>query len=167
MKNLILILFVFVAGQISLQAQTIYVVKTSDTQESFSLENIQKLSFSEGNLNIQKFDNSTNIYALNELRYLNFEDLISGFEDTSLPFTETQFVSYPNPVSDILNIDLSGFENKSGTLSVLTLEGKVIYMQKTMGDNLVKIDLRDLAKGIYLCRYSTEKEIKTVKIIKQ
>lgn len=164
-KNLSFI-FLLIFGLANLQAQTIYVVKADDSQTSYSLSNIQKLSFSDGNINVQKFDNFTDTYALAELRYLNFEDLISGFEDQSDSFSKMQLASYPNPVSDFLNIDLKGLETQGGIISILNLDGKVIQSQKII-ESFVTLDLSGLAQGIYICRYTNENEIKTVKIIKE
>ncbi|GEM_PF-669648 len=74
--------------------------------------------------------------------------------------------TYPNPVTNVLNIDLSGVA-AGGTISILSLEGKLLQTQKTDGANMVTLNLNQLSRGIYLCRYSNATEIKTVKIIKQ
>jgi len=80
--------------------------------------------------------------------------------------TSTILNTYPNPVTELLTIDLTGAAT-GGTISILTLEGKVLKTQKTDGENMITLDLEQLPKGIYLCRYETATEIKKVKIIKQ
>jgi hypothetical protein len=75
-------------------------------------------------------------------------------------------ITYPNPVSDIISIDLSSVTG-DGTISILTLEGKEILSQHTSGNNLITLNLCQLSQGIYLCRFINLQEIKTVKIIKQ
>ena len=74
---------------------------------------------------------------------------------------------YPNPVGDILNIDLTGMSEAEGTLSILNFEGKTLVTRKVSNEGVLSLDISHLPTGIYLCRYSNATEIKTVKIIKQ
>lgn len=152
-------------GLTGLQAQTMYVKESSGTQTAYTLRSVQKMTFSSGNVTVQKKDNSTAVYALSDLRYLNFQDLITGLEQ---PVQQGAFnlIIYPNPVADVLNIDLTGVTT-GGTISILTLEGKVLQEQKNDGVNTITLNLSQLPQGIYLCRYASTTEIKIVKIIKQ
>jgi hypothetical protein len=83
-----------------------------------------------------------------------------------MQLSNVHLIVYPNPVTDVLNIDLTG-KIGEGTISILTLEGKVMQTQNTSGKSLVTLNLSRLTQGIYLCRYSNTLENKTVKIIKQ
>ncbi|MDA3817748.1 MAG: T9SS type A sorting domain-containing protein [Prolixibacteraceae bacterium] len=152
-------------GLISLQAQTIYVKESSGTQTAYTLSSVQKMTFSSGNVTVQKTDNSTAEYALSELKYLSFEDLTTGIEQP-VQQGASNLITYPNPVTDVLNIELTGVASR-GTISILTLEGKLLQEQKTDGANTAVLNLSQLSQGIYLCRYASTTEIKTVKIIKQ
>ena len=153
-------------GLSSIQAQTMYVKESNGTQTAYPLNSIRKMTFSGGNATIYKTDNSTGVYALSGLRYLNFTDLITGITEPTAQLGHSNLITYPNPVTDMLNIDLTGVTGE-GTISILTLEGKVIETQNINGSVLVTLNLNYLSQGIYLCRYSTAAEIKTVKIIKQ
>lgn len=152
-------------GLTSLQAQTMYVKESSGTQTAYSLSNVRKMTFSGGNATVQKTDNSTGVYGLSGLRYVSFEDYTVGIKG-QIQLNNTHFRAYPNPVNDVLNIDLTGVATR-GTISILTLEGKLLQEQKTNGVNTVALNLSHLPQGIYLCRYVSTTEIKTVKIIKQ
>ena len=153
-------------GLTGLQAQTMYVKESSGTQTAYALSNIQKMSFSSGNLTVTKTDNSSGIYALSDLRYLNFSDVSTGLQkDLSV---QSQLLKvYPNPVGDILNIGLIGMSETEGTLSILNFEGKTLVTRKVSNQGVLSLDISHLPTGIYLCRYSNATEIKTVKIIKQ
>jgi hypothetical protein len=153
-------------GLTGLQAQTLYVKESSGIQTPYSLSDVQKMTFSGGNLTIQKTDNATGVYALSGLRYLNFIDLSTSITEQLLRLRNANLIAYPNPVNDLLNIDLTGVESE-GTISVLTLEGKLLHEQKYNGANTVTLNLSQLPQGIYLCRYVSKTEIKVVKIIKQ
>ena len=139
-------------GLTGLQAQTMYVKESSDTQTAYTLSSIRKITFSGGNATAQKTDNSTGGYALSGLRYLNFTDLSTSITEQPMQLSNVNFSVYPNPVNDVLNIDLTVVAT-GGTISVLTLEGKLLQEQKTEGANTATLNLSKLPQGIYLCRY--------------
>ncbi len=159
-------IFLLGLGMTGLQAQTMYVKENSGTQTAYILSSIQKMTFSDGNATIQKTDNSTDDYALSGLRYLNFTNPTTEISEPTDQLAHSNLITYPNPLTDLLNIDLKGMTGE-GTISILTLEGKEIQKQNTNGSSLIILNLNQLPKGIYLCRYSNSKEIKIVKFIKQ
>ena len=153
-------------GLTGLHAQTMYVKESNGTQTAYALSSVLKMTFSGGNATVQKTDNSTGVYALSGLRYLNFTDLTVSITEQPMQLVNASLITYPNPVTDVLNIDLKGVIGE-GSISILTLEGKVMQTHKTTMSSIVSIDISHLSQGIYLCRYSNTLEIKTVKIIKQ
>jgi len=159
------ILLLLGIGLTGLQAQTMFVRVSSGSQTVYALSSIRKMTFSGGNATIQKTDNSTSVYALSGLRYLNFTDLTTSITDPPMKLSNN-FVTYPNPVTDVLNIDLTDV-TVEGVISILTLEGKVMQTHKTMMSSIVSINISNLPQGIYLCRYSNTAAITTVKIIKR
>jgi hypothetical protein len=150
----------------TVSAQTMYVKESSGTQTAYTLSNIQKMSFSSGNLTVTKTDNSNGVYALSDLRYLNFSDISTDLQE-DLSVQNQMLKVYPNPVGDILNIDLTGMSETEGTLSILNFEGKTMLSRQVNNEGVLSLDISSLPTGIYLCRYSNAAEIKTVKIIKQ
>jgi hypothetical protein len=159
------VLFLSGLGLTGLQAQTIYLKEKSGTQIAHTLSSVQKMTFSEVNMTVHKTDNSTGVYALSGIRYLSFE----GFTTVINEQVETgndPLIAYPNPVTDVLTIDLGDMENE-GTICIFSLEGKMLQEQKTEGTNIVKLNLSSLPQGIYICRYSNAGVVKTLKINKQ
>ena len=153
-------------GLTGLQAQTMYVKQSSGTQTAYALSNIQKMTFSSGNVTVQKTDNTTGVYALSGLKYLSFQVFTTGINEPQMAAGNT-LLTYPNPVADLLTIDLTGTKNGKGRISILNLEGKVMQTQKTSGMSIVTLNLSQLPQGVYLCRYTNGAETKTVKIIKK
>lgn len=153
-------------GLTGLQAQTMYVKQSNGTQTAYALSNVRKMTFSAGNVTVQKTDNTTGVYALSGLKYLSFENLTTGINEPQMAAGNTLLI-YPNPVTDMLTIDLTGTNNGEGHISILNLEGKVMQKQQTEGTGIVSLNLSQLPQGIYLCRYTNGTETKTVKIIKQ
>ena len=68
------------------------------------------------------------------------------------PF-EKEFIIYPNPVSDILHINIKTV--KATALEIYALNGQLMSRQKlTQSENLIDIDSLGLSKGIYLLHLS-------------
>ena len=153
-------------GLTSVQAQTMYLKENIGTQTDYSLSNIQKMTFSGGNVSIAKTDNSTVSFTLGDISYISFTDLVTSVEAQMGSMKHSNLAAYPNPVSEVLSIDLSSLKNKQGTLSILSLEGSTVLTQPTQGGETAILNLRALVKGIYLCQFMNENETKTIKIIK-
>ncbi len=90
---------------------------------------------------------------------------ISAF-DASLAnssFSNSTFTFYPNPVKDVLNI--SNSENIS-KVQVINLLGQEMLV-KTIDDNKGQIDMSRLTTGTYLVKITSDKLVKTIKVIKE
>jgi hypothetical protein len=153
-------------GQEKVSAQTMYVTEKSGTQTEFTLNNVRKMTFSGGNITVQKTDNSTNVYSFNSVRYLNFANATTDIIGQSVYVNQQSIWAYPNPVSNLLTVDLPGLTS-DGIIDILTLEGKVLQEQTMTGTNRTTLNLSQLPQGSYLCRYRNAEEVQIVKIIKR
>jgi hypothetical protein len=153
-------------GLTGLQAQTMYVKESNGTQTAYALSNIKKMSFSSGNFTVTKTDNTNGVYALNNLRYFNFTDLSTNIEEP-LSVQKQMLNVYPNPVTNVLNIDLTGTIQEEGTLIIFNFEGKAELNRQVSNKGVLSLDISHLPKGLYFCRYANVTETRTVKIIKQ
>ncbi len=88
-----------------------------------------------------------------------------GFNDPKLDTNETSLASqllyYPNPVSEILTINVSEYFTYNKAI-VFSLIGKKLF--ETTNE---KIDFSSLSDGIYFVVIETDKESSTIKIIKE
>jgi hypothetical protein len=159
------VMLLLVIGLTGLQAQTMYVKENNGTQTAYALSNIQKMSFSSGNLTVTKTGNTSIVYALNNLRYFNFTDLSTKIEKP-LSFQKQMLRVYPNPVTNVLNIDLTGTAQSEGTLIIFNYEGKTVLNRQLSHAGVLSLNIGYLPKGLYLCRYANLTETRTVKIIK-
>ena len=73
---------------------------------------------------------------------------------------------YPNPVSDILNVGLSGEITANSNFVMLDAKGIVVLQQKFTRNPQV-IDVSKLAAGVYLIKINNGGKIVTEKFIKQ
>jgi len=73
---------------------------------------------------------------------------------------------YPNPVSDKLNINLTGYDGVS-SISLVDVNGRQVAANRTAQVNST-MDISRLAKGIYLVKVVTAGgEVLNAKVVKQ
>jgi len=165
-KRLQTLLLLLTAGLLSLHAQNMYVQETSGTKTSYILDDIQKLSFADGNLTIDKTGDNSQVYALSDLRYINFKEFTVSMEETKTIGAQG-FHLYPNPATDMLNIDLKDKVDGTATLSIISMEGQALETLQLDNQKEISIDINHLPAGLYICNYRDEKQTKTIKFIKQ
>lgn len=77
---------------------------------------------------------------------------------------------YPNPVMEVLNIELQTKQAERWTLEVLDLSGRVVIrhsQQVSAGTNIINLDAGDWSKGLYLLQGTSESGNKwTTKLVK-
>jgi hypothetical protein len=61
--------------------------------------------------------------------------------------------SYPNPCTDILNLQLE--QQESGVVEVYDLTGIKVYSKTILMSNQIALDLRELSKGLYFLHFWT------------
>jgi len=160
----IAILLLFFAN-IGLQAQnSLNVHNKLSTKTSFAVSAIQKLIISGGNLTINKKDATTSTYLLTDIKYLDFSSISTGNITNQ---TEKQFVLFPNPVQDVLNIEYPISSNSDiQKLVIIGIDGKTI-LSEIPTNGRFSISVTSLSKGIYFCRFNNGNKVTTTKFIKQ
>ncbi len=80
-------------------------------------------------------------------------DHIADVDETE--FVRKDFFIYPNPVKNIVNINLNGAF--TGVLSLLDLKGNILGRFDTNGKSLISIGTEDLSAGIYFLHIKSGK----------
>ncbi|WP_438966524.1 fibronectin type III domain-containing protein [Flavobacterium sp.] len=93
------------------------------------------------------------------------EDYIITVDNTlsTNSFDDANFVFYPNPVNDILNIFHT---SEISSISVVNLIGQSIMLQEINSNNY-QLDMSSLNTGVYLVKVKANNTEKTIKITKQ
>ena len=78
-------------------------------------------------------------------------------------FETNNFVFYPNPVKDVLNLSLN---QEITNVTVLNLLGQQVINQSS-NDKQVKIDMSGLSEGAYLVKVISGNQSKMIKVIKK
>jgi hypothetical protein len=89
------------------------------------------------------------------------QDASTGTNDLN-GTTNGEVTAYPNPVSDVLYVKLTG----SSTISLFNMEGQLISTKDEKGD-LSEINMSGYKSGIYILKIVTEGRIITKKVFKQ
>ncbi|KOY53060.1 choice-of-anchor V domain-containing protein [Polaribacter dokdonensis] len=98
----------------------------------------------------------------------NDQVVLVNASSASLSISEAQkidFAMYPNPASDILNIDLPIISEKV-TVEFYDQIGKLAYSQN-LSTNSKTVNVKDLATGIYIIKVIADGKIGTQKFIKR
>jgi len=85
-------------------------------------------------------------------KIFNSADSTTDVNDTSSPIDFGDKIEcYPNPTTDIINVDLSGLNDYSGQkLRIMNLSGQIVY-EENVNQSKVVIDVKSLlSSGIYV-----------------
>ena len=96
----------------------------------------------------------------------DFQIMDAVSTNTALDVTQSLNV-YPNPVTDILNIDLTKLGNEAVNITVLDLTGKQLQQQLLMGQTVTQVDVTGLPKGGYILHVATKQLELSHKFIRQ
>lgn len=86
-----------------------------------------------------------NGYACYHIYTENYDPNATGVKDVNT--TVTKVSTYPNPTSDMLNVNAGKTINE---VNVYDLAGKVVAKVQGNGENAISVDLSSLAKGVYV-----------------
>jgi len=91
-------------------------------------------------------------------------DVITGISNISI--TGSSFRVYPNPASDVINLDVSASASgKAVSYKIINLDGQVI-INKLIESNNTSINITSFAKGIYTVAVTIDGITSTQRIIK-
>lgn len=76
---------------------------------------------------------------------------------------------FPNPVNDLINIEIASSDTGRITLELIDLQGKTLISRTVTSEPLIQLDIKELADGSYylkIARLSDEGLFRIEKIIK-
>jgi hypothetical protein len=162
-KHLFLLIVIL---NITIQAlsQNMYIKQNNGTQDTYSILNIEKITFPNGNIDIVT-SSGTNTYNIDDVRLISFIDYFVGI----VAFDDQNRVSlFPNPVTDILNIRTNNTEVQSCSIEIYTIDGRLIHSEiVVLSTSNHSIQVSNYASGVYLCKINNGSKISTTKFIKQ
>lgn len=119
-----------------------------------AIAQIQSLNFNGVNTyryNDEKMTEGTSFYKIKGTNLINgivmFSPMriLSKQEDKDVKVTMS-----PNPASQFININYTGYSGETITMSIQDLTGKILYQETSANTNVQTIALDNLAKGMYI-----------------
>lgn len=119
------------------------------------------------------YENRNAVTALDEKLKMEFENTLKSnndnptIQENSIPvISELAFVAFPNPTNGFLNVEIDNAEEEM-VLDIISYDGKIVKTMNIDNQNLVNMDLNDLANGIYIVRISSANQVVMKRILKQ
>jgi len=157
-KRFTLLIVIFLAGVIGVQAQSM-VLKTKDgIITTKSLGTLKKFTFSNNSLMLNYLSGPIETYSLDNISKLTFKSVVTGVDNLSLTGAGVMKV-YPNPVSDIVYIQNA--PETDFTVSIYRMNGVLVLTAK-LSSGTKSIDVSYLSSGLYLLNVNS----RTFKFVK-
>ena len=137
--------------------RTIVASRANNTGDS----NDYVFNASAGSLTVIWAIGSSTTYAYHSIRGATALSVSLGIYENNL----LSFEMYPNPVSDLLNIQLPTGSEKA-EVSVFDYTGRLVS-SKTISSNDTAIDVQKISKGIYMIRVAANNKIGVQRFIKK
>lgn len=134
-----------------------YIVNTWEWVNLRPLGNVDSLSFS-----LSSSDNGS--FGMNTPAYFCMDDFAT--HESSIGVAETPVVAarvYPNPTTDILNIDLT--DDQCQSVAIVNVKGEIVYAQNIAAKH-IEINTSTLPAGVYVLRLTGSRNA-SMRFIKQ
>jgi hypothetical protein len=109
---------------------------------------------------------SFTVYVKNETGcVLSQQVVVSSIDDIS--FNELEFKIYPNPMQDVLNIDLNSSMQQNLKLEIFDIAGSVVFksiIELQQGNQKIDADVSSLSSGMYFLQIEKSKRQKFFKL---
>lgn len=147
------------------QAETaLFVLQKVGTNTPFNMSTLKSLTFSGGNVLVNKKDATTSSFVVANIKYLNFAPNI-GTEVANTALENTNLAVYFNRNQNVLNIAYSGEIVPNLQLEVFGVDGKMAF-KTTLNNASSSVSVQNLTHGMYLCRVINGNKTQTQKFIK-
>jgi len=150
--------------QATLAQTALFVKQKVGSDTPFNLSTLKSLTFAGSNVTVNKKDASTSSFVRSNVQYMNFgvtTDIapINGVEKSKL-------ILFPNPVLDVLNIEIANAGLQATLIEIVGIDGKVA-LRSVLHNTKSSISVSYLPKGLYLLRSNNGTNTTNLKFIKQ
>ena len=104
-----------------------------------------------------------NAYSIADQFYLFVDNIVVDVALSNSDFDNSNFLAYPNPVRDILNIS---YTTELSSVRVINIIGQEV-ISKNINATSTQVDMSALSAGTYIINVTVGDSVKTLKVIKQ
>jgi hypothetical protein len=132
-----------------------YIIKDWRWIDLTSLGELDSIEF-------QMFSSDTGVFGINNPTYFCMDNLITNHNSSAgiQSYTAPTFSVFPNPAEDFISIQPY---DENSNFRVLTLQGKLLQVNR----NNSVLDIRGLAKGVYILETENKHSVYYSKFIKK
>ncbi|GHV12603.1 hypothetical protein FACS1894162_8650 [Bacteroidia bacterium] len=160
MKKIFLFaVWLLLAGTVQAQEIGLVVHETNGATSSVALSGIDKITFSDGSMNILPTSGNATVVTLSTVSQLTFAT-VEGTEISAVDVAKLQL--YPNPVRDELFVTS---DTEIESIALFNLSGSLM-LRTTLRALTAKLSIGFLPSGTYLIQIKRADTIETHKIIK-
>lgn len=155
MKKQILIIGALLCGSLLLQAtgvQSLVVQPKTGSQNTFALNDIQKITFSSGTMSLIKTDATQSDYTISEVQKLWFA-MVNTTAISEVTSASSNLAVYPNPTADVLFIKGAAASSQA---KVYNLSGIALSVPSTHLADGLQLNVSALPQGVYLIQIDGE-----------
>lgn len=154
-----MLLLALVIGVSEVKAQNLIIKLKDGSENTQSIESVQKFSFTNGDLLLKYLDGSTDAFSLSTISSIRFKQSPTGIDNPTVAGFEELSV-FPNPAKDF--ITLRNIPSGSSTVAIFQMDGTMV-LQTRVSSDVGTIDIRNLGKGLYLIKING-KSFKFIKL---
>lgn len=166
-RELVIIVAILTNGYI-VKAQSINVSERNSTINSFLIQQVKKIDFSSGKVNVRNKSGIEHSYVLSSIRNINFNQLDIVSDINQSQFNSGKF--YTSQVGSQLLVHYPFNQNSIVDFQILSIDGKLIMSKiykLSVENNEILINISLIKKGIYVCRLRNDNSVKVIKFTKQ
>ena len=165
-KILKMVLLIALSGNfLLLSAQSTCILLNNGTQECHQLNSISSIKVLNGTLIVNLSQQTISSYPIQEIRKILFTS------STGSQINQTQRSSmrvYPNPVGDILTIEVSEQLRGNSSIDIYSMDGRLIQaLRSSVVNGTTQINVSSLSQGVYICRIRNGNQTSSIQFVKQ
>lgn len=171
LKKFSILILILITFKSVLSSQNIYIDFTNNTNTSYSLSDVKKITYTGDVMNLHFNDGSLFNCNVSTINHFEFDQIPLSINSQSKNSNLLEFNIYPNPVYDSLHFSFSLIEDDYIGFDILDMQGKTIIASQPIiykiGKNQDTIDISILKPGIYVCCLKREERYFSKRIIKK
>jgi len=157
-KRFCLTLLILIGLTRFIQAQNLNIYFYDSTSQSFTLQEVRALTFSNDSLNVITTRGVTHSWSFDFVNYYTYKESKTSSNQWKLKNNIPALLIYPNPSAGVLNLQFAiPSVSRGATYQVMVYDqnGRTVLNQSYQSGNVKsekrQLDLQELANGSYTC----------------
>jgi hypothetical protein len=167
MKKNILLLALGLLSSMGIKAQNLVVTLTNASIETFPISSIKSIKFGNSTMILNELNGTVTTWDISDINNYDFSSSAGLSDQMNIENSTLQL--FPNPSSNLVNIQFSGVQVGNIVIDILDVNGKEIqevYRGAHQGQQTHQW-LSNSIKGTYYCRIATDTKVITKPVIIQ